>query len=113
MMGNLDMIEKLNKILIVSLLIVQFLDMNFTYFGILNHGSVEIEGNPLVKWLCYHLGAMFGLSLVKSLALFVLSYAYHTESLLNSKFLFTSLFIVSSFYLYVMFCWSYYFLILV
>ncbi|NBP56367.1 hypothetical protein EBU71_07515, partial [bacterium] len=58
-------------------------------------------------------GAGLGLSLVKSLALFVLSYAYHTESILNSKFLLTSLFTVNSFYVYVMFCWSYYFLILV
>lgn len=65
----LTLLAKLKLKAIASyLILLQFLDGIFTYWGIKHFGTVEVEGNPFVKALVHEVGPEAGLILLKFLA---------------------------------------------
>lgn len=66
------MIKKHRKKLIALLIVLQFLDGLLTTCGISIHGSTDIEGNPLIKYLCDNLGFIEALALVKGSLIYLL-----------------------------------------
>lgn len=71
------MIKKHYKKVILLLMILQFLDGLLTSCGIAIHGSTDIEGNPLIKYLCDKIGFVEALALVKGSLIYVLYKFYH------------------------------------
>lgn len=110
-MAKLDMINKLTKLLILLLIVFQFFDGAFTICGIIDHGSTEIEANPIIRFLCNRYGFIESIIFVKSIAICILFWVYITiKYTKNLTFLFL-LFVTFLFYLYAIVTWSYYFVL--
>ena len=58
-----------SSFLFITLIFFQILDAIFTYQGVYRFG-IEMEANPLIRYLMNIFGAFFAICLVKSLAVF-------------------------------------------
>lgn len=106
------MTNRLTKGLIFLLIVFQFMDGAFTIFGISNHGSTEIEGNPLIRYLCDCYGSVPVLIIAKAIAVSVLIFVYKNACKKEDPFLLVILLLPFVAYLYAMFGWFYYFLVI-
>jgi len=92
-----------NKIIILLLIFSQLFDGIFTYMGV-RIGGLDVEGNPIVKYLMTNLGAAGGLILIKILAISMLSYLYTVSHRYDKKFSIVLMFIFVI-YLVVLILW--------
>lgn len=64
------------KFLFILLLIFQLIDGLLTAHGITIAATLEVEGNPLVKYFMYYYGPYLGLFLVKIAACIMIGFMY-------------------------------------
>ena len=77
---NLPKITRLSNedfLLIIVLFLLQIADGALTAAGIRLYGTVDVEGNPLVKYLMIHIGPIVGLFLAKSIACILIGFVYN------------------------------------
>lgn len=91
-------------LLLVLLLVLQIFDGLFTYIGVSTHG-IDIEGNPLIKIIIYYLTPLYGLILVKGLAVFLLALAIKEVNRIYSKRLLFFIIFLNSLYLFAVYTW--------
>lgn len=77
---NLPKITHLNNevfVLLAILFLLQIADGTLTLIGVYTFGTLEIEGNPLVKSIMEYLGPFTGIFLVKSVACIIIGFVYN------------------------------------
>lgn len=106
------MIKKHIKKIIVLLIVLQFLDGLLTACGISINGSTDIEGNPIIKYLCDRLGFVEALTLVKGSLIYLLCKLYKfPPHAFEGKFIQILIPSVALIYLVVVLAWLDFFLV--
>jgi hypothetical protein len=99
------MTEKKLKILLILLGILQILDGALTYYGVVTFGSLEIEGNPLIKYLMSKLGPAPALISAKTLACLLVYMLYRLVDCSQSLITTLGIYLVTIAYLFTVIVW--------